>query len=176
MSTNSSQSFRAPLASTRRVGSPPSVDAQPPLKKQRRTEASEVPGGHDIALSAPELSAMNPSMAINNVEGDPLPDVNPATIRFESSASRHSSGSGAAASPKKKQKKKKKRKRVLHEAASPGDVLWHEVQRLIGMDVAKGIVDAHQDFASPFQFGDELVVEVLEVGAGGTYVRPGLQR
>jgi len=166
MSTNS-QSLRAPFAGTRRSGSPPSVDAQPALKKQR-TDAGGAPGGHDIALSTPECSAMNPSKVINT-EGDPLPDVNPvsAASRFGSSASKHSSG---AASPKKKQKRKKKR--VSHEAASPGDVLWHEVQRLIGIDVAKEIVEAHQDFASPFEFGTELVVEVLEVGAGGTSRSP----
>jgi len=160
MSTNS-QSFRAPFAGTRRSGSPPSVDAQPALKKQR-TDASEAPGGYDIALSTPERSAMNPSKVINT-EGDPLPNVNPVSAP----ATKHSSG---AASPKKKQKKKKKR--VSHEAASPGDVLWHEVRRLIGIDVAEGIVEAHQDFASPFEFGTELVVEVLEVGAGGTSRSP----
>ena len=121
--------------------------------------------GHDIALSMPGRSAMNPSMVINTEE-DPLPDANPvsAATKFGSSASKHASG---AANPKQKQKRKKNR--VSHEAASPGDVLWHEVQRLIGIDVAKEIVEAHQDFASPFEFGDELVVDVLEVGAGGTF-------
>ncbi len=166
MSTNS-QSFRTPLAGTRRFGSPPSVDAQPPLKKQRM-DASGEPEGHDIALSLsmPERSAMNPSISVINTEEDPLPDVNPvsAATRFESSASKRTSG---AANPKKKPKRKKKN-RISHEAASPGDVLWREVQRLIGIDVAKEIVDAHQDFTSPFAFGDELEVEVLEVGAGGT--------
>jgi tRNA (uracil-5-)-methyltransferase len=100
-----------------------------------------------------------------DTEEVPLPDINPvsAATRIGSSASKHASG---APNPKKKQTRKKKR--VSHEAASPGDVLWHEVQRLIGTDVAKEIVEAHQDFASPFEFGDELVVEVLEVGAGGT--------
>ena len=163
MGTNS-QSFRTPSAGTRRFGSPPSVDAQPPLKKQR-IDASGALEGHDIALSMPERSAMNPSMGINTEE-DPSPDVNPVSsaTKFGSSASKHASG---AANPKKKQKRKKNR--VAHEAASPGDVLWHEVQRLIGIDVSKEIVEAHQDFASPFEFGDELVVDVLEVGAGGTF-------
>ena len=163
MSTNS-QNVRTPFVGTRRFGSPPSVDAQPPLKKQRMNE-SEAPEGHDIALSTAECSAMNPS----RVEDDSLPDVNPmsATTRFGSSANRHAS---SATSLKKKQRKKKKR--VSREAASPGDVLWHEVQRLIGIDVAREIVEARQDFASPFEFGDELVVEVLEVGAGGTSRSP----
>lgn len=166
MSTNS-QNVRTPFVGTRRFGSLPSVDAQPPLKKQRMNE-SEAPEGHDIALSTAECSATNPSMVVNT-EGDPLPDVNPvsATTRFGSSANRHAS---SATSLKKKQRKKKKR--VSREAASPGDVLWHEVQRLIGIDVAREIVEARQDFTSPFEFGDELVVEVLEVGAGGTSRSP----
>ena len=161
MSTKS-QSFRTPLAGTRRSGSPPFVDAQPPLKKQRM-EASEPPG-HDLALSTSECSAVYPSMVVNTEEV-PLPDVNlvSAATKVRNSASKHAS---VAANPKKKQPRKKKR--VSHEVASAGDVLWHEVQRLIGIDVAKEIMEAHQDFASPFEFGDELVVEVLEVGAGGT--------
>ena len=166
MSTNS-QSFRTPFAGTRRFGSPPSVDVQPPLKKQRM-DASGAPEGHDItpSLSLPERGAMNPSILLTDTEEDPLPDVNPvsATTKVGSSASKHASGAANA----KKKPKRKKRGRVSHEAASPGDVLWREVQRLIGLDVAREIVEARQDFTSPFEFGDELVVEVLEVGAGGT--------
>lgn len=94
----------------------------------------------------------------------PLPGVNPVPFPTKISASAGKRVSDAAR-PQKKQARKKKR--VTHEAASPGDVLWHEVQRIIGVDVAKGIVEAHQDFASPFKFGDEIVVEVLEIGAGG---------
>lgn len=90
-----------------------------------------------------------------------LPDVNPVPIpaKIRASASKRISGQ---ANPQKK-----KKKRVVHEVASPGHVLWHEVRRLIGVDVAKTIVEAHQDFASPFKFGDEVVVEVLKIGAGG---------
>lgn len=102
-------------------------------------------------------------MAIDSEEA-PLPDANPVSMPTKNSASSSKRVSGPA-NPQKKQARKKKR--VVHEAASPGDVLWHEVQRLVGVDVAKRIVEAHQDFASPFKFGDEVVVEVSEIGAGG---------
>lgn len=161
MSTES-RSFRGPVAGTLRYGSPPPADAQPPLKKQR-IDTSESPG-HGVAQLPPEPSAMGPPM-VTDVEDDRLPAVNPVSTVTEggSSASKHASGSSNA-----RKKQARKRKRVLHEAASPGDVLWHEVQRLIGIDVIKEIVDAQQDLASPFKFGDEIIVEVLEVGAGGT--------
>jgi hypothetical protein len=108
---------------------------------------------------------MNPSMVTDGAEAPSAPDLDPVSTATTVSKQASGSGSGAA-KPQKKQARKKKR--VVHEAASPGDVLWRELQRLIGTSVAREIVEAHQDFASPFKFGDEVVVSVLEVGAGGT--------
>lgn len=161
MSTNS-QGLRIPFVGTRRSSSPPSVDAQPPLKKPRMD--SNRSQSHGIALSTLEHRAIDPSMATVTEEA-PLDDVNAVSTATEigPSVSKHAS---SAANPRKKQSRKKKQ--VSHEPASPGDVLWHEVQRLVGADVAKGIVEVHQGFASPFKFGDEVVVDVLEVSAGGT--------
>ena len=161
--SSDSQGFRAPLAGARRSGSPPSVCAQPPLKKQR-IGSTGLPN-RDPAPPTPERRTMDPSMATDSGSAEaPLPGVNPVPVptKFGASAGKRVSD---AARPQKKQARKKKR--VTHEAASPGDVLWHEVQRIIGVDVAKGIVEARQEFASPFKFGDEIVVEVLEIGAGG---------
>ena len=68
-----------------------------------------------------------------------------------------------------KHKKKRKQNHGLPEPFSPEDVLWRDVEVLLGKDtVAKAIKDG-TEWDSPFDFREEAVVEVSTLSSSGAY-------
>ena len=71
---------------------------------------------------------------------------------------------------KKKASKKKKQKHLLPEPYSHDDVLWRDVHDLLGSEVADGIIEDGKEWESPFQYGEELEVEVSAISSTGTHL------
>jgi len=69
---------------------------------------------------------------------------------------------------KKKASKKKKQKRLPPEPYSQDDVLWRDVRDLLGSGVADGTIEEGKEWESPFQYGEEVEVEVLTISSTGT--------
>lgn len=68
----------------------------------------------------------------------------------------------------KKRASKKKKKHIPPEPYSPDDVLWRDVHDLLGAGVADGIIEEGKEWESPFQYGDEVEVEVSAISSTGT--------
>lgn len=68
---------------------------------------------------------------------------------------------------KKKGSKRKKQKRHLPEPYSHEDVLWRDVRNLLGASIADGIIQEGNEWESPFQYGEELEVEVSAISSTG---------
>ncbi|TFK63343.1 S-adenosyl-L-methionine-dependent methyltransferase [Pluteus cervinus] len=47
------------------------------------------------------------------------------------------------------------------------DVLWHDIQEVLGKDVVDKVLEAGKEFEAPFKFKDEITVEIKAVGSGG---------
>lgn len=86
------------------------------------------------------------------------------------------SGADVVASTSKSQfqskKKQKLSKRILRkltqpEQGTPDDVLWHEVQELLGEDVVDDAIDRGVDLEAPIKFGDILELDVSELSSNG---------
>lgn len=73
----------------------------------------------------------------------------------------------------KKASKKKKKKQLPPELYSHDDVLWRDVRDLLGVEVADGIIKEGKEWESPFQYGDELEVEISAISSTGAPL-PGL--
>jgi len=69
---------------------------------------------------------------------------------------------------KKKASKKKKKKQLPPEPYSHDDVLWRDVRDLLGAEVADGIIEEGVEWESPFQYGEEVEVEVSAISSTGT--------
>lgn len=89
------------------------------------------------------------------------------------------SGADVVASTSKSQfqskKKQKLSKRILRkltqpEQGTPDDVLWHEVQELLGEDVVDDAIDRGVDLEAPIKFGDILELDVSELSSNGSYI------
>lgn len=72
---------------------------------------------------------------------------------------------------KKKASRKKKQKHLPPEPYSHDDVLWRDVRDLLGSEVADGIIEEGKEWDSPFQYGEELEVEVSAISSTGTHLR-----
>ena len=70
---------------------------------------------------------------------------------------------------KKKASKKKKQKRLPPEPYSHDDVLWKDVRDLLGSGVADGIIEEGKEWESPFQYGEEVEVEVSAISSTGMH-------
>jgi hypothetical protein len=62
---------------------------------------------------------------------------------------------------------KKKRKHLPPEPYSYDDVLWRDVRDLLGVGVADGIIKEGKEWESPFEYGEELEVEVSAISSTG---------
>ncbi|KAG8835768.1 tRNA(m5U54)methyltransferase [Serendipita sp. 399] len=73
------------------------------------------------------------------------------------------------AQPKKKQKMSKKalRKILHHEPGTPDDVVWQEINELLGKDVIDDAIARGRDLKSPVQFGDVFELDVAEISSTG---------
>ena len=69
---------------------------------------------------------------------------------------------------KKKSSKRKKQKNLPPEPYSHEDVLWRDARDLLGAEVADGIIKEGKEWESPFEYGEELEVEVSAVSSTGT--------
>ena len=72
---------------------------------------------------------------------------------------------------KKKASKKKRQKRLPPEPYSHEDVLWRDVHELLSAEVADGVIGEGKEWESPFQYGEEVEVEVSAISSTGTYLR-----
>ena len=71
---------------------------------------------------------------------------------------------------KQKALKKKKKKQLPPEPYSHDDVLWRDVRDLLGAGVADGIIEDGKEWESPFQYGEELEVEVSTISSTGAFL------
>ena len=71
--------------------------------------------------------------------------------------------------PKQRASKKKKKKQLPPELYSHDDVLWRDVRDLLGAGVADGIIEDGKEWESPFQYGEELELEVSAISSTGTF-------
>ena len=69
---------------------------------------------------------------------------------------------------KKKASRRKKQKNLPPEPYSHDDVLWRDVRDLLGAEVADGIIKEGKEWESPFQYGEEVEVEVSAISSTGT--------
>lgn len=79
-----------------------------------------------------------------------------------------------ASAPKKSAKKlaRKAKKKGLHvppEPFSPDDVLYHDVMSVLGEDVTSKILEDGTEWDSPFDFREEVTVEVKGLSASGMF-------
>ena len=72
--------------------------------------------------------------------------------------------------PKQRASKKEKKKHLPPELYSHDDVLWRDVRDLLGGGVADGIIENGKEWESPFQYGEELEVEVSTISSTGTFL------
>ena len=70
---------------------------------------------------------------------------------------------------KQRTSKKKKKKQLPPEPYSHEDVLWRDVRDLLGVGVADGIIKERKEWESPFQYGEELEVEVSTISSTGMF-------
>ena len=68
----------------------------------------------------------------------------------------------------KKSGRPKRKLAALPDPCSPEDVLWHDIQEVLGKDVVDKVLEAGKEFEAPFKFKDEIMVEIKAVGSGGT--------
>ena len=67
-------------------------------------------------------------------------------------------------------KKTSKRKKLLPEPYSRDDVLWRDVRDLLGAEVVDGTIEEGREWDSPFQYGEEVEVEVTAIASTGTHL------
>lgn len=80
--------------------------------------------------------------------------------------------SSSAANPKKSHKKlarkaKKKGQHVTPEAYSNEDILWHDVESVLGKEAVDAAVEAGTEWDAPFEFREEVEVEVHSMASNG---------
>ena len=63
--------------------------------------------------------------------------------------------------------RKKKQREDLPEPCSPDDVLWRDVTALLGKDYVDSVLDDGSDRDSPFEFREEVELEVVALSSGG---------
>jgi len=68
---------------------------------------------------------------------------------------------------KQRAPKKKKKKQLPPELYSHDDVLWRDVRDLLGAGVTDGIIEDRKEWESPFQYGEELEVQVSTISSTG---------
>ncbi|KAH7923776.1 tRNA methyltransferase [Leucogyrophana mollusca] len=80
-----------------------------------------------------------------------------------------SNGHGSSRKQAKKlaRKDKKKQKHILPEPYSSDDVLWRDVMALLGQDVVNHALEEGSEWDSPFEFKQELEVEVSKLSSNG---------
>lgn len=81
-------------------------------------------------------------------------------------------GPSSSANPKKSHKKlarkaKKKGQHITPEAYSNEDVLWHDVESVLGKDVVDAAVEEGTEWDPPFEFREEVDVEVHSLSSNG---------
>ena len=75
--------------------------------------------------------------------------------------------SGETQSKKKKASKRRKNRHLPPEPYSHDDVLWRDVRDLLGAGVADAIIEEGNEWESPFQSKDELLVQVSAISSTG---------
>jgi tRNA (uracil-5-)-methyltransferase len=88
----------------------------------------------------------------------------------ESNVTTEDSSAVVVPRPSKKVSKsaKRKQKRVLPEPYSSEDVLWHDIVALLGDDTVGHALQHGTEWDSPFDFREEVEVEVSALSSNGT--------
>lgn len=68
---------------------------------------------------------------------------------------------------KEARKAKKKGQHVLPEPYSTDDVLWRDVISVLGQDIVDNIIEEGTEWDSPFEFREEVDVEVHSLSSNG---------
>ena len=138
--------------------------------KTHRKMAQVVPQTRPLSEVEPDRSGL-----LTSVEKKPRLEV--GVERFEEQPVASTSTVAAEQKPvnggkqsEKKGSKRKKRKHLLPEPYSQEDVLWRDVRDLLGADVVDGIIEEGREWESPFQFGEEVEVEVTAIASTGTHL------
>ena len=135
--------------------------------KARRKMAEVVPQTRPLS----EVEA-DPTETLTSVEKKPRLDVEVERSEEQSIPSTSTAKqkpANAGKQPKQRASKKKKKKQLPPEPYSHDDVLWRDVRDLLGVGVADGIIKEGKEWESPFQYGEELEVEVSTISSTGTH-------
>jgi len=143
-----------------------------PAFEARQNMAEVVPQTRPLS----EVDA-DPSEVLTSVEKKPRLDAQVERSEEQATASTSTATTTTKQKPangekqsKKKASRKKKQKHLPPEPYSHDDVLWRDVRDLLGSEVADGIIEEGKEWESPFQYGEELEVEVSAISSTGTYL------
>lgn len=116
---------------------------------------------------------IDPGEILTSVEKKPRLDVeteqavaSTSTAGAASRTTKQKQANGEKQSKKKASKKKKKQ--LPPEPYSRDDVLWRDVRDLLGPEAADQIIEEGKEWESPFQYGEEVEVEVSAISSTGT--------
>lgn len=140
-----------------------------PLSYPRRSFYSAMSDTPQTGQSRPAPSS-GPSSPIGKKPRLEEPSVSQPELELSIQAST----SASAANPKKSHKKlarkaKKKGQHILPEPFSNEDVLWHDVASVLGKAVVDEAVEAGTEWDSPFEFREEVELEVHSLSSNGEY-------
>ena len=116
---------------------------------------------------------VDPSEILTSVGKKPRLDIeaeHPEEQAVASTSMAKPKPANAEKQSKQKALKKKKKKHLPPEPYSHDDVLWRDVRDLLGAGVADGIIEDGKEWESPFQYGEELEVEVSTISSTGAFL------
>lgn len=148
--TTSSAGRQNQLMEVSRSHTPPS-DVESAAKKPRLDD-----GVADVAAVAAESSSS--AHAIPNSNGEPPKAAAPAA------------SSKATRRALRVARQRERERKILPEACSSEDVLWHDVLDVVGKEYADAQIEAGTEFDTPFSYRDQVKVRVKSLGMGGVGV------
>lgn len=128
---------------TRQHTPPISLSDRPAKKAKLHSSPPEMPLDIEASTSKPDIP----------MKGTSKP---PTKMRSNKSQTKHD--------------KKKRRKLTELDPGSPDDVLWHEIQILLGEDVVQDAIGRSVELKAPFDFGHEMEVTIAELSSSGKSV------
>ena len=143
--------------------------------KARRKMAQVVPQTRPLSEVEPDPGGFltsvekKPRLGVDVGRSEDQPVASTSTVAATASTKQKSADGGKQS--KKKASKRKKQKHLLPEPYSNEDVLWRDVRGLLGAEAVDGIIKEGREWDSPFQYGEEVEVEVTAISSTGMHLR-----
>lgn len=125
------------------------------------------------AQTRPRPDGEDESLLLTPAEKKPRLEISEstATIDVDVDFSEPPKVSGNDKAPKKvsRKQKRKKQKHALPEPYSGEDVLWRDVISVLGQDYVDEAIKNESEWDSPFEFREEVDLEVSSLGSSGEF-------